>query len=336
MEQRRKASIKFGLAVAAAAGMITAVVMSGYSNLQESIWGHNFKTTVWVNSFNPDMSYTAHGEYRTNEPANSSEYQKRYGMNVDGTGVVSALPNGRLVADGTAHNGLSKMSDGSILVDLKSGANLVEQAELPWYCAANSDCQFHVEFYSTAKPGLVYTVDVKRGVKGSLSGERGLAINEEPCRSKLISYWSLPSNYQFTQQDDYDFEYVAFSPNTNLMDGIVIPLCRNEPVPTPTNSVPPNPTSSVQPTPTTIPSPVITPIPSVTPAPTANPTPPCNPNSCPEYVEYRVPLWVLNSMEHFTKYRYETRTEENRKEALILLKWMKSKKFYVQPSNTNK
>ncbi len=217
------------------------------ADLGHALYAYGYTATVWVNGFDPDQPYLAHGVFRPDVWPVSDP--SRYGQVVTGTGSLSVAPDGFFVGSGTARNDNPVTSDGSILISVLRDNQAWDGARVLFVCPASTECPWTVHF-KLARPeaGHNFTVKVERQVEGAVSGgERNIDLNG--CRDKLVAALGLPPDYYFTYADVEDTNYVSRPGDRDSVLGtLILPLCAGQPtVPPVTPPVTPPITPPVKP-----------------------------------------------------------------------------------------
>ncbi|HEX3557231.1 MAG TPA: PKD domain-containing protein [Thermoanaerobaculia bacterium] len=206
-----------------------------YNDLGHALVARGYTGTVWVNSFDSSQSRLAHGLFYPEIPVGVTGYDARFGMQLTGTGTVSAGTDGLLMATGVATNPNQVDADGSVSIDLLSNGNVVDGVKVPYSCGPGGSCSWTAHFQTRAgsvPPPL--TVRVYRHVEGSnCGGEISVDLNAE-CHDALVSYFHLPGGYHFTDTDQIDTNYVSKpGATTTVLCAAIKPVCSGAPPPPP-------------------------------------------------------------------------------------------------------
>lgn len=213
--------------------LASSISAQTYPDLGHALYAKGYTGTVWVDRFFIDGSarVDAHGRFNPNATG-----EDRYGTNIFGTGVPEFTSSGWVVHV-TIHNRYNFSLDGKVSSDLYCSGpgcqfNLQGGSIQPMVppCGPFIDCRYDLAFPGVANvtgPGVIWTATVYRHVEGSVcGGERTIDMNEEPCRTKLVEKFHLPSRYRFTASDNQDTNYASLiGGSTTALCTEVIPEC---------------------------------------------------------------------------------------------------------------
>lgn len=204
-----------------------------FPDLGHALYASGYTKSIWVNSFSPAAPYIARGDFNFDLVGDL-----RYGMSVEPTtGSVVPSPSGGSDASGTATNQNSFSSGGSLLIELDRNGLIQDSSLINFVgCPAHTSCPWTAHFGTmipactpaiSGPPCPTWSVKAGYHVQGSTcGGELNIDMNATGCREALVARLNLPANYQFTQTDTQDTNYVSIpnSPTTALCS-IIKPTC---------------------------------------------------------------------------------------------------------------